>query len=141
MTDQSSDVSTIALSLDRAMRQISAALNVRAHEFDPKGIGQLGGMVLLTLNQSQPAPIQSLVTRLGRDKSQVTRLVAMLEREGLIERRACASDGRVSLISLTADGASFVGDIQTAVIAVVNDLLDPLDSPERKTLAHLLSKL
>ena len=36
--------------------------------------------------------------------SGVTRLIDRLERDGVVERRACATDGRGTVVAMTADG-------------------------------------
>ena len=97
--------------LDRLMRRIQAGLHADAVAVDVDRIGPLGGMLLLSLQEIEPAPIQKLVALMGRDKSQMTRLIQMLEGRGYLQRQPSPSDGRVSLLRLTPKGSAFVGEI------------------------------
>lgn len=131
----------MAHQLDRLMRRIQAGLHGRAVAVDTDRVGPLGGMVLLSLEEMQPAPVQRLVSQLGRDKSQMTRIIQILEAKGHVERRQSAEDGRVSLLSLTQKGVHFVAEIRDILAEVVDDILMPLEPSERQSLARILKKL
>ena len=130
----------IARLVDRLMRRIHAALNAKSGEFDHHRVGPQGGILLITLGEIEPAPIQELVRRLARDKSQITRNVQSLERRGLIERRPDPGDARVSILALTAEGRKTVGELEVAIAEVLDDILSPLTAPDRHALKALLSK-
>ncbi|WP_419910059.1 MarR family winged helix-turn-helix transcriptional regulator [Hoeflea sp.] len=136
-----SEASVIAHQMDRLMRRIEAGLHGRAVAVDADRVGPLGGMVLLALEEIEPAPIQQLVTSMGRDKSQMTRIIQMLEMKGHLQRRQSPDDGRVSLLRLSKKGHAFVGEIKNILSDVVGDLLTPLDPSERKALADILKRL
>jgi len=131
----------IARLVDRFMRRIHASLNAKAATFDIHQVGPGGGILLLTLAEIEPAPIQDLVRRMSRDKSQMTRAIQSLERKGLIQRQALPDDARVRLLALTPKGQETVGMLQKAVADVLADILSPLSNGEQETLKDLLRRI
>ncbi|MCR9088946.1 MAG: MarR family transcriptional regulator [Rhodobacteraceae bacterium] len=131
----------VARLIDRMTRRIHAALNARAAEFDRHRVGPAGGILLLTLADHEPARVQDLVRLMARDKGQMTRGVQALERKGLIARRDCADDARVSLLVLTEEGHRAVGELQHAVAEALDGILAPLPAADRRQLKAILAKL
>lgn len=131
----------VARLIDRMTRRIHAALNARATEFDRHRVGPAGGILLLTLGDHEPARLQDLVRLMARDKGQMTRGVQALERKGLIARRDCADDARVSLLELTEEGRATVAELQQAVAEALDGILAPLSAPDRAQLKSILAKL
>ncbi len=131
----------IAYLVDRFMRRIAAGLHNRAVEVDTDRVGPLGGMILLTLADIEPAPIHRLVDQMGRDKSQMTRLIKTLEGKGMIERRGSADDRRVSVLQLTEKGRGFVTEIKKILSDVIDGILAPVPADERQGLIEALRKL
>ena len=54
----------------------------------------------------------NLARRVGVDGSSLVRVLDILERQGLIERRRCETDGRARLVSLTPEGERRVARIR-----------------------------
>lgn len=131
----------IAYLVDRFMRRISANLHEKALAIDTDRIGPFGGMILLTLSDIEPAPMHKLVEQMGRDKSQMTRAVRSLEEKGMIERHGCPEDGRVSLLQLTKKGRTFVIEIKKVLSQVIDEILAPASSAERRNLVEVLRKI
>ena len=131
----------VAYLVDRFMRRISANFHDKSLAVDPDRVGPFGGMILLTLSDIQPAPISLLVAQMGRDKSQMTRAISSLEKKGMIERRTCEEDARVSVLELTSKGTSFVGDIKSVLSIVIDEILTPLSMKERQSLIEALRKI
>ena len=131
----------IARLIDRLMRRIHAALNAKASEFDRHRVGPQGGILLITLGEIEPAPIQQLVRSLARDKSQITRNVQSLERRGLIERRPDPADARVSILALTHEGRKTVAELEVAIAEALEEILAPLPPGERQQLKMLLTRI
>lgn len=98
-------------------------------------------MVLLTIEELEPAPLQRLGQRMARDKSQMTRIVQSLEGKGMVARSVSPEDGRVTLVRLTAKGRAFVGEISAILTAVIGEILEPLPASDRARLAAILSRL
>lgn len=71
---------------------------------------------------------KELAALVGVDGSSLVRVLDILERDGLIERRRDAADGRARLIHLTESGETRVAEIQTALktaeTAMLVDLSD-----------------
>ena len=135
-----SDPYELAYQIDRLMRRMNAGLEARAPIFDTDRIGPIGGMVLLTLADIQPAPMQRIVEVMARDKAQISRTLAMLERRELIAKSANTEDARSSLLSLTDKGAGFVEQIKATLDTVLSEILEPLSAQEQTQLLALLAK-
>ncbi|MEO1641356.1 MAG: MarR family transcriptional regulator [Pseudomonadota bacterium] len=128
----------LAIHLDRLVRRIHASLSARAKTFDTDRVGPGGAILLLTLDEMGTAPLHRLAARLVRDKSQLTREVASLERKGMVRRQDCATDARVSLLSLTAKGAALVKTHQHALAEVLEETLQGMAEADKQKLAALL---
>lgn len=137
---EASDSTEFAFEVDRFLRRMNARVHAQAPVFDEERIGPLGGMILMTLAEAQPAPMQRIATMLGRDKAQLSRILSNLERRGLVARSANARDQRSSLLSLTSPGEEFVTRIKGVVGAAVQELIEPLTPKERAELLRLLAK-
>lgn len=131
----------IAYLVDRFMRRISADLHDKALQIDVDRVGPFGGMILLTLSDIEPAPMHELVTQMGRDKSQMTRAIKTLESKGMIERRSCPRDGRVSVLQLSEKGQVFVVEIKSILSQVIDGILTPVSQRERQNLIEVLRKI
>ena len=83
-----------------------------------------------------------LADRLLVSQGGVTRLLAPLERRGLVERAPDPADGRVSLVVLTAEGERLVREAWPMVTRWARELFaDRLDPDELATLTELLGRL
>jgi len=82
-----------------------------------------------------------LAKRLGISSSAVTQLVNGLEAEGLLRRAPDQSDGRKTLIELTARGAKLYAHFDQARMTRAAAMLEPLSDDEVNEIARLLSKL
>jgi MarR family transcriptional regulator, 2-MHQ and catechol-resistance regulon repressor len=71
----------------------------------------------------------------------VTYLVDRLEREGLVERRACPGDRRARYAALTRKGEALMARIFPKHAAVLERALSGLDESEQKQAIELLRKL
>ncbi|MGP3966707.1 MarR family winged helix-turn-helix transcriptional regulator [Streptomyces sp. 6N223] len=89
-----------------------------------------------------PGALQrELSARLGYDPSAIVSLVDDLERLGLAERRPDPADRRGRVVVLTDSGRAFLRDSDAAARRVMDELLAPLDTPERRTLHELLLRI
>ena len=126
---------------DRFVRRIHSKLHPRAFAVDKEKVGQLGGLILMALAELEPVPIQSLVSHMARDKSQMTRAIKSLETKGLIERVVFPDDRRVCLLQLTSKGHSLVKVFTSLLGDVITELLEPLSNNEKEQLLKLLRKI
>ncbi|WP_424965163.1 MarR family winged helix-turn-helix transcriptional regulator [Dinoroseobacter sp. S375] len=131
----------LALSVDRFMRRIHSALQARAAEFDTENVGPAGGMLLLTLAEMGQPEIHELTARFARDKSQMTRVIGMLETKGLVTKRPSQRDQRASVVLLTPKGHRVVAELSTALAEAIETLVAPLNTDERQVLKTLMARI
>ena len=99
---------------------------------------------LLVLSQAEERRLKrvDLARRLLLTPSGVTRLLEGLEREGLVERAACAEDLRIAYAQLTDAGAERLEAASCSHVGSVRGLLEEhLEHAEIDRLAELLGKL
>ncbi len=99
---------------------------------------------LLVLSQAEERRLKrvDLARRLLLTPSGVTRLLEGLEREGLVERAACAQDLRVTYAQLTDAGAERLEAASCSHVGSVRALLEEhLTGAEIQSLGALLAKL
>ncbi len=123
------------------MRRIHRELHSRAPDFDHHKVGPLGGMLLLTIGERESVDIQTVVDMLGRDKSQISRLIQRFEKMGLLVREKSAEDSRVSIVTLTATGRDQLEKIQNALTLVVDSLFSSLPSKEQTVFADTIESV
>lgn len=94
----------------RRSRAISARL---ARELHPDLDGAAYGLLAL-LQDTGPLRASTLVTRLGLDKSTVSRQVTSLVDLGLVERAPDPADGRAQVLTASAEGFARLSRIRNA---------------------------
>lgn len=94
----------------RRSRAISARL---ARELHPDLDGAAYGLLAL-LQDTGPLRASTLVTRLGLDKSTVSRQVTSLVDLGLVERAPDPADGRAQVLTASAEGSARLSRIRNA---------------------------
>jgi DNA-binding MarR family transcriptional regulator len=92
----------------RRSRAISAKL---ARELHPDLDGAAYGLLAL-LQDTGPLRASALVTRLGLDKSTVSRQVASLVDHGLVDRAPDPADGRAQVLTPSVEGAARLARIR-----------------------------
>jgi DNA-binding MarR family transcriptional regulator len=75
------------------------------------------------------------------DKSNITRLLHGLERDGLVERHSHEYDGRVQCLYLTETGARVYGEVSSAHCIYVEKRLVDLSAPDSEQLETILAGL
>lgn len=97
---------------------------------------------LIVLSEDNPKPMRMLSEHFMCDASGVTGLVDRLEKNGLIVRQNHPSDRRITLVSLTPEGAKLKKEIadktKAAEAARLNSVLN---AAERQTLHELLRRV
>ncbi|MEL6323032.1 MAG: MarR family transcriptional regulator [Pseudomonadota bacterium] len=131
----------LALQLDRLLRRFHADLHPRARAVDQEKVGPIGGMVLLVISEAGPITAQTIGATLGRDKSQVSRLVSLLVQKGLIEKSSADGDARRAPLRLTEKGTLQVAAFNGAMVATTTSLLAHLSPDEAGHFSALLSKI
>ncbi|GAC1568597.1 MAG: hypothetical protein NVS2B3_13050 [Vulcanimicrobiaceae bacterium] len=99
------------------------------------------GVLIVLQAEAEPISLSDLRRYLGTTQANVTGLVAGLERDGYIDRRASTEDRRVSFISLSRSGKRVVTSLSPDYFAKNKAALRGLTQNEKKTLVDLLMKV
>jgi DNA-binding MarR family transcriptional regulator len=121
----------------RRSRAISARL---ARELHPDLDGAAYGLLAL-LQDAGPLRASDLVTRIGLDKSTVSRQVSSLVDLGLVDRAADPVDGRAQVLTPSAEGAARVARVRDVRRARWESDLSDWPASDVATLAELLHRL
>ena len=99
-------------------------------------------MLLLARAEEQRMRRVDLAEQLILTASGVTRLLDGLEKEGWVDRAACASDRRVTYAVLTDEGLAKLRDASTSHVADLRTFFESrYTNEELEQLAHLLGRL
>lgn len=123
------------------MRKVDAEMHRMMPAVDRAGIGPLGTITLQRLHKLAPAPVHVLVEAMGRDASQVSRVIGRLEAKGLIRKRGNPDDKRQSVLDLTSCGMAHVETVEATLRKVIGDVFEPLNHDEQDQLLVLLRKV
>ena len=138
-TTQTTEVAAFAAALDDFRRASSRARGRLAADGD------------LTLSQfhllepllaaEAPLGVGELAGAAGVSAPTATRMLAGLERDALVERRACTRDRRVVRVGLTETGAERMARKRERIQARNEELFRSLEPGERAQAARLLERL
>lgn len=101
-------------------------------------------VILLMLAQAPDGALRpsELAEALPITRSGVTRLIDRLERDGIVERRSCATDGRGSFVALTALGEKVFREAgRVHLRGIDHHLGSNLTAPEMRELRRIMRKL
>jgi DNA-binding MarR family transcriptional regulator len=101
-------------------------------------LGLTEPQALLIRRLRQPMSMGTAAEALHCDASNLTGIVDRLERRGLVERRALATDRRVKELVLTGAGRHVLGQLEE--LATVAPGLAELSSDEQEALIRLLGR-
>lgn len=97
--------------------------------------------VIASVGSFGPFSIMDLARHANLDKSQASRAAEALIRQGLVQREASEADGRVVLISLTAEGRELYRKVMPIARKWNADLFDCLDENEKAALGDALDRI
>ncbi|HEY7775834.1 MAG TPA: MarR family transcriptional regulator [Kineobactrum sp.] len=97
--------------------------------------------VLVTLAEYGELQSRRIGELTNMDKVRVSRAVSGLCERGLLQRRPCDRDSRVSYLRLGDAGITLYQRIEPEVLAWEAELLQPLSATERESLFALIDKL
>ena len=120
-------------------QQISVSLS-RIY-VDKFGITVAGWRILVTLADYGELQANDVARLTNMDKVRVSRSVAVLMEQGLLDRRVGSRDSRVTLLNLNADGQRLYERITPEALAWERELLEPLSKTEQQSLLKILDKL
>ncbi|MFI7352259.1 MarR family winged helix-turn-helix transcriptional regulator [Streptomyces sp. NPDC049936] len=131
-------VRTAGLRLEERWREILAVHARTMCEIDralhPHGLGASDFEVLDLLVTEGPQEgaqcrVQNLVGRVHLSQSALSRLIARLEKDGLVERTMCAEDRRGVYVTLTQRGRELHGEVLPLQRAVLSRMLGDDEEP------------
>ncbi|MGW8747749.1 MarR family winged helix-turn-helix transcriptional regulator [Streptomyces sp. NPDC055794] len=131
-------VRTAGLRLEERWREILAVHARTMCEIDralhPHGLGASDFEVLDLLVTEGPQEgaqcrVQNLVGRVHLSQSALSRLIARLEKDGLVERTMCAEDRRGVYVTLTHRGRELHGEVLPLQRDVLSRMLGDEDEP------------
>lgn len=138
----SGEVNEVVDVIETEMTRLSRSLALLGRAADAAiGLDRAGYVLLRTLERIGPASINAIALTVGLDGSTVTRQVAAMNRQGLVERTTNPGDRRSCIISPTENGHDVmrhVGKTRRANLAAVTS---DWSEDERNTLGRLLTKL
>ena len=108
---------------------------------DKFGITIAGWRILITLAEFGELGAKEVARLTSMDKVRVSRTVASLMEQELLDRRVCTNDSRVTLLSLNPAGLSLYQRIAPEALAWEQSLLEPLTKSEQQSLTRILDKL
>jgi DNA-binding MarR family transcriptional regulator len=100
--------------------------------------GQATALVILASDEGLSQ--RDLAERLHVSAPTVTALLQRLEKAGVVTRETDGADQRVTRIFLTDAGRASCAQIQTALVARMNESLGPMSQQDRVEFARLLSQ-
>lgn len=97
--------------------------------------------VLLSVGSVGVLSVSDLGKVSNLDRSQASRATDILERKGLVEKTANATDARGVVVTLTTKGKKTFTRAAVIAIARNNDILTSLSQSEREALDKILAKM
>jgi DNA-binding MarR family transcriptional regulator len=94
------------------------------------------GALLATIERHGPLTPSELAQRERVQRPTVTRMLARLEEDGIVQRAADPTDGRSFLVSLTPAGLELLHEVRSRKDAYLARRLNELDDEERAALAR-----
>jgi DNA-binding MarR family transcriptional regulator len=91
---------------------------------------------LSTVERHGPMTPSEVASRERIQRPTVTRVLARLEEQGLIERMPDVRDGRSSLVTASRAGRELLAELRTRKTAFLAHRIEGLDAEERATLAR-----
>jgi MarR family 2-MHQ and catechol resistance regulon transcriptional repressor len=124
--------------LSRAFRSVGDQANKSIQSF---GLNPTEFAVLELLYNKGDTPLQQIGGKILIASGSITYVVDKLEKKGLLIRKQCSKDRRVTYASLTEEGIQFMEKIFPEHEQYINQIQSSLSVEEKETLISLLKKL
>jgi DNA-binding MarR family transcriptional regulator len=122
----------------RILSRRNRALNGELRSFD---LDYPRWRVMAVLNQHAGCSMQQLAEQTGVDRTTLAHTTALMERQGLLTRRARKTDRRSIVLNLTARGRTLLARILPTVLAHSSQSLSDFTAAEIATLFKLLRRM
>ncbi|MGN7382132.1 Uncharacterized HTH-type transcriptional regulator yusO [Chlamydia abortus] len=97
--------------------------------------------VLELLFHKGDQPIQNIGKKILLTSGSMTYVIDQLEKKGLLTRKQCKEDRRITYASITEEGRLLMEDIFPKHRNVIHDMFSSLNREEQEQMIHLLKKL
>lgn len=124
--------------LSRAYRAVSDQVNKSIHSF---GVNPTEFAVLELLYHKGDQPLQQIGEKILLASGSITYVIDKLEKKGLIVRKACEKDRRVTYASITEKGKTFIENVFPQHEQTIHETLAGLTAEEKEQAISLLKKL
>lgn len=124
--------------LSRAARSVSDKVQ---DDIRTRGLNTTEFAVLELLYHKGEQQIQHIGKKILLSSGSMTYVVDKLTEKGLIRRKACTEDRRVSFAVITDKGMTFMNEVFPKHKKAIQQLLDILDDNEKEVLIQLLKKV
>jgi MarR family 2-MHQ and catechol resistance regulon transcriptional repressor len=124
--------------LSRAFRSIGDQANKSIQRFN---LNPTEFAVLELLFHKGDTPLQQIGGKILIASGSITYVVDKLEKKGLLERKQCSKDRRVTYAALTESGSKFMEEIFPQHEQFVHEIQSGLKLEEKEELITLLKKL
>lgn len=98
-------------------------------------------LVVKTIHESPDITLQKVGVAVFKDFASITRIVQLLERNGLLRRKPHPTDGRRSRLVLTKRGESVIRTVEPIAQAYRRRALEGIDAEEVAHLRGLLKRI
>jgi MarR family transcriptional regulator, lower aerobic nicotinate degradation pathway regulator len=120
----------------RRLQQIAVAIFLE--ETQTQGITPVQFSALQAAQRQPGLDQRTLAATIGFDTSTIGGVIDRLERGGLIERQACASDRRVRLLKVTAAGEALLDAVIPGMLRAQQRIVAPLPMTQRQQFLPML---
>jgi DNA-binding MarR family transcriptional regulator len=114
------------------------ALNAELRRFD---LDYPRWRVMAVLNEHPGCSMQQLAEHTGVDRTSLAHTVTLMERQGLLTRRARKTDRRSIVLNLTHRGRNLLAGILPIILAHSSQSLSGFTAVEKRTLFKLLQRM
>jgi DNA-binding MarR family transcriptional regulator len=126
---------------DAFFASVRRARGRAAAETSTEGLTLAQYQLLAAFGDREEWPVGELAEAGGVAAPTATRMLAGLEREGVVERSHCKQDGRRVQVRLTAAGRRLLTAKRRNVVAKRRRMFESLSPAERRDAARLLGRL
>lgn len=103
--------------------------------------GKFCALVVLHQYGEKGIAPSELAAKVGVTRATISNMLRRMERDGLVDIKPAAQDGRAKVVSLTKAGCAFMEEILPPHYLRVSKLMEKLTEAEQKELIILLEKL
>jgi DNA-binding MarR family transcriptional regulator len=123
-----------------AMVRLSKMHAQVAHQMAKQGMDKASFILLATLAGMGPCRSSALAEAVLSDPSTISRQVAVLVKDGLVERRADPADGRVSVLAATESGLKLLQERRRLRNIAIEQLFEDWDDADYKQFTDLFER-